>query len=152
MGGVRFRISALISKQISDFWTQISADFNWFYHSVYEISTVASPSRSTHFLRYLAGVATFCTLNSRRIKRSKSLGTERSSDQGRFSPTKRGGLCFMVSRVLCGRALCKSSQSDSAFCCCWIDCVPAVYETCCECRCLSVDRSARLHVLTLSQL
>jgi len=44
MGGVRFLISALISKQISDFWMQISADFNWFHHSVYEISTVASPS------------------------------------------------------------------------------------------------------------
>jgi len=44
MGGVRFRISALISEQISDFWAQISADFNWFHHSVYEISTVASPS------------------------------------------------------------------------------------------------------------
>ena len=44
MGGVRFRISALISKQISDFWMQISADFNWFHHSVYKISTVASSS------------------------------------------------------------------------------------------------------------
>jgi len=27
MGGIRFRISAKISKQISDFWTQISTDF-----------------------------------------------------------------------------------------------------------------------------
>jgi len=45
MSGVRFRISAKISKQISDFWTQISADFTWFHHSVYEISTVANPSR-----------------------------------------------------------------------------------------------------------
>ena len=50
MGGVRFRISDLTSKQVSDFWTQISADFNWFYHSVYEISTVASPSVSTRKL------------------------------------------------------------------------------------------------------
>ena len=44
MGGVRFLISALISKQISDFRTQISADFNRFHHSVYEIFTVASTS------------------------------------------------------------------------------------------------------------
>jgi len=38
-----------------------------------------------HFLGYLAGVATFCPLNSRRIKRSRA--SERS-DQGRFSPIK----------------------------------------------------------------
>ena len=50
MDGVRF---ALISKQISDFWTQISADFNRFHHSVYEISTVASPSvRITGYRRF----------------------------------------------------------------------------------------------------
>jgi len=47
MGGVRFLIAVMISKQISDFWTQISADFIWFHHSVYEISTVASPSYPT---------------------------------------------------------------------------------------------------------
>jgi len=33
-------------------------------------------NRSTHFLRYLGGVATFCPLNSRRIKRSRA--SERS--------------------------------------------------------------------------
>jgi len=52
MGGVRFLISALISKWISDFWMQISADFNWFHHSVYEISTVASPSTNTQQCYY----------------------------------------------------------------------------------------------------
>jgi len=38
-----------------------------------------------HCLRYLAGVATFCPLNSRRIKRSRA---SEWSDQGRFSPIK----------------------------------------------------------------
>ena len=37
----------------------------------------ANINRSTHFLRYLAGVATFCPLNSRRIKRSRA--SERSN-------------------------------------------------------------------------
>ena len=61
------------------------------------------------------------------------------------SKCKLHTLWFPVSSV--GRLfLCKSSQCDSALCCCWIDCVPAVYETCCECRCLSVDRSARLQI------
>jgi len=34
---------------------------------------VTNINRSTHFLRYLAGVATFYPLNSRRIKRSRAL-------------------------------------------------------------------------------
>jgi len=46
---------------------------------------VTDINRSTHFLRYLAGVATFCPLNSRRIKQSRA--SERS-DQGWFSPIK----------------------------------------------------------------
>jgi len=33
---------------------------------------VTNIKQSTHFLRYLAGVATFCPLNSRRIKQSRA--------------------------------------------------------------------------------
>jgi len=39
---------------------------------------------STCFLRYLAGMATFCPLNSRTIKQSRAL-EQRSSDQGHQS-------------------------------------------------------------------
>jgi len=74
MGGVRFLISALISKQISDFWTQISTDFTT---QCTRFLLLSAPSG--HLVTYFIGVLLLSITLTVKSSRPSSLSTSQSS-------------------------------------------------------------------------